>query len=333
MMRLKYAKLITILVFLVNVILLYYTWKWFLTNETNGITGDTHAIITNEKFKQNERLQSTNKHIKRAITIIFRDFYHFDNDLEHSIDSILNLIPNIQILVIYDDEPYPPLTFIANFTTIHTNVKFINLKFDVRKSEMELSPIHQIRTKYVLFVPDSFRFGGRAIIQKMLKEIEKEPLKLIELDTQNPINIAPYELAADITLSSDQKRAANNAKDMADKFKVNGKVFNRKVAIIPFASNAKTMGNCCSIDLDFANWTMEYSVKNDTNDCDMVSIGSPIPGNFIVKLRVQIVGTDSLTLSDNFTVELAPKTISTTSRARLIVILSDIYSIYKNMPF
>lgn len=281
-MRLKYAKLITILVFLVNVILLYYTWKWFLTNETIDINGDAHAIQIDEKIKQKERLQSTNKHIKRAITIIFRDFYHFDNDLEHSIDSILNLIPNIQILVVYDDEPYPPLTFIANFTTIHTNVKFINLKFDVRKSEVELSPIQQIRTKYVLFVPDSFRFGGRAIIQKMLKEIEKEPLKLIELDTQNPINIALRGLGADVTLSSDQKRTANNVKDVTDRFKANGKIFNKKMAIIPFASNAKTMGNCCSIDLDFANWTMEYSVKNDTNDCDMVGTRTSIPGQVAI---------------------------------------------------
>lgn len=263
MMRLKYTKLVTLSVLLVNVILLYYTWR-YLFNESNENLIDTSAKLINEKSRQKERLQSTNKHIKKAITIIFRDFYHFDNDLEHSITSILNLVPNIQILVLFDDEPYPPLAFAANFTAIHSNVKFINMKFDVRKTATELTPIQQVRTKYVLFAPDSFRFGGRAIIQKMLKEIEKEPPKRTEPFTHGPVTVDNGDNAANQL----QQKVAS------DKIKLNDKIkmMNTKIVIVPFASNAKTMGNCCSIKLDFANWTMEYSVKNDTNDCDMVNL-------------------------------------------------------------
>lgn len=270
-MRLKYAKLITVLVFLFNVLILYYTWKWFLFNESDesAAANGLHAKLTNEKIRQKERLQSTNRHIKKAITIIFRDFYHFENDLEHSIDSILNLVPNIQILVIYDDEPYPPLTFIGNYTRTHSNVKFINLKFDVRKSSTELSPIYQVRTKYVLFVPDSFRFGGRAIIQKMLKEIEKEPQHSRHSDILAALNSPTLGPLRD---SDAQKRTDDATDDVSEKIKLYGKLVNMKMVSIPFASNARTMGNCCSIKLDIANWTMEYSVKNDTNDCDMVSL-------------------------------------------------------------
>lgn len=146
MVRLKCAKLLTVLVLLLNAILLFYTWKWFLSSESNQTVG---AKLTNAGNKQKDR----NKHIKKAITIIFRDFYNFENDLHNSIDSILNLIPNIQILVIYEDEPYPPLLWVSNFTASHLNVKFINMNFDIRKTFKALSPLLQIRTKYVLFVP------------------------------------------------------------------------------------------------------------------------------------------------------------------------------------
>lgn len=267
MMRLRFAKLVTLFVLLVNVILMYYTWRYLFAESSDG-AGDAQAKIVSDKSKQRERLQSTNKHIKKAITIVFRDFYHFENDLEHSIESILNLVPSIQILVIFDDEPYPPLAFAANLTAVHANVRFVNMKFDVRKSAAELSPMHQVRTKYVLFVPDSFRFGGRAIIQKMLKEIEREPPRQLEaLTVAAPV----ADRVADGAQSADRQRPAAYSKDPPDKIKLNGKLTSTKIVAVPFASNARTMGNCCSIKLDFANWTMEYSVKNDTNDCDMVS--------------------------------------------------------------
>lgn len=251
MMRLKYAKLITIVVFVINIFLLYYTWKWFLVSKSESDSTVTGSIVHNEKNRQKERIQSTNKHIKKTITIIFRDFYHFENDLQHSIDSILNLIPNVQILVVCDDEPYPPLSFISNYTSTHLNVKFINLSFDIRKTAKALSPIYQVRTKYVLFAPDSFRFGGRAIIQKMIKEMERE--------------------SGGVEATASPNDGNNNHQNANDKSRMtNGKVTSKKVLIVPFASNVKTMGNCCRIKLDFANWSIEYSVKNDTADCDMV---------------------------------------------------------------
>lgn len=268
MMRLKYAKLLTMLVFAVNVILLFYTWKWFLHSKSDNNTLANDGKFINIANKQT-RIHSTNKHIKKAITIIFRDFYHFENDLHHSIDSILNLVPNIQILVIYEDEPYPPLSFVCNYTATHSNVKFINLNFDIRKTSKALSPLSQIRTKYVLFVPDSFRFGGRAIIQKMLTEIEKD----------SNVKTAPTSFVTGLQTDDKTNENANlasidrnsyNIDANNDKSKSAGKLMNKKILIIPFASNVKTMSNCCRINVNIVNWTMEYNVKNDTLNCDMV---------------------------------------------------------------
>lgn len=268
MVRLKYTKLITVLVFLVNVILLFYTWKWFLSNESNT---ETSTVSSKLVYGGNKQKEKTNRHIKKAITIIFRDFHHFENDLQHSIDSILNLIPNIQIFVTYEDVPYPPLSFQSNYTITHPNVKFINLNFDIRKTSRALSPILQIKTKFSLFVPDSFRFGGRAIIQRILNEIEKDSNKKDATVTATNFVVDARRNAMNVvgsTIQGDNSEgvAANN-----DKSKASGKSINKKVVIIPFASNVKTMSNCCLINIDIANWTMEYHVKNNTHHCDMVN--------------------------------------------------------------
>lgn len=264
MMRLKYTKLITISIIIINIILLYYTCKWFLDAKSHSVSMIDDSPLS-KKDKQKDRVQSTNKHIKKTITIIFRDFYHFENDLQHSIDSILNLIPNIQIIVIYDNEPYPPLSFISNYTATRSNVKFVSLNFDIRKTAKTLSPINLIRTKYTLFVPDSFRFGGRAIIQKMLKEMSS--MEQITETISNESN----KITAD---SSYEKNTQENVKEIMgeSKSKSLGKSSMKRIVVIPFASNVKTMGNCCRIKLDFMNWTMEYSVKNDTINCDMVRL-------------------------------------------------------------
>lgn len=250
-MRLKYSKLLTFIVFVINAILLYYTWKLFLSDRTGETAGYDEKAVTEKIVRQKDRIQSTNRHIKKAITIVFRDFYHFENDLQHSIDSILNLIPSVQIVVVYDSEPYPPMAFIANYTTIYSNVKFINLSFDVKKTARALSPVFQMKTKYALFMPDSVRLGGRTIVQKMLKEIEK-------------VDKGDAERTKQILSEGNEGGAGSVASSSSSKS------ICRKVVVIPFASNVKTMGNCCRIKMDLANWTMEYSVKNGTDNCDMV---------------------------------------------------------------
>lgn len=241
-MRLKYSKLCTLLIIAFNIFLVYYTWKLFI-GKTIGKSmkfANTNPIApVTEKPKPKDRIQSTNKHIKKTITVIFRDFYHFENDLKLSIESIVTLIPNVQILVIYDEEPYPPMDYLTNYT-VRNNVKLIRLGFDINKTAKLMSPIFQIRTKYVLILPDSVRLGGRSIIQKMLKEMG---------------NVESH---------------ADSANEKTSK-KENSVRGPRNMVVIPFASNVRDFSNCCSIKIDLANWTIEYSVKNGSTNCDMVS--------------------------------------------------------------
>lgn len=265
-MRLKYSKLITFFIVAINIFLVFYTWKLFMT--TSSAFGNLSAAVplvvtqssaqiaaandnvvvqqdTQKPAKPKDKIQTANKHIKKTITIIFRDFYHFDNDLKGSIDSILALIPAVQIFIVYNEEPYPPLDYLANYTT-KNNVKFVNLGFDVRKTAKMLTPIYQIKTKYVLLLPDSVRLGGRSIIQKMLKELSSG-------DEQQHSPVAPVGAT-----KKDEKQGTVAVKGP------------KKMLVIPFASNVRTITNCCQLKLDMANWTLEYSVKNGTNSCDLV---------------------------------------------------------------
>lgn len=232
-MRLSHSKICTINIVLVNVVLIFLFWKFYAISDAYKSQTDSRVPAN----KQIDHIQTTNKHIKKTVTIVIRDFYDFENDLQRSIDSILGLIPTVQIIVIYNVEPYPPIPFMANYSALYSNVKFIDLSFDVKKTSKSLAPVFVIKTKYTLLLPDSVRLGGRSIIQKMLKEIE------------NTAGLADGVRKIDATTN---------------------KSINRKIVVTPFTSNQKTMGNCCSIRNDYVNWTMEFSVTNDSKNCDMV---------------------------------------------------------------
>ena len=273
MIRLKYSTLFAFLIILIHVLLLYYTWKLFITNDrTNNaaatISGRQHQksdgnlmVATTERIKTKDKIQYMNKHIKKILTIVFRDFYHFDNDLQASIDSILLLIPNIQIMVVYDEEPYPPMEYMSNYST-KSNIKIINMGFDIKKS-MKL-PILQVKTKYVLLMPDSVRLGGRSIIQKMIRELSQTVQTSVSSSNNNNNNkLENSGAAGEKHTKQDNAIVPSIGKEQSSK----------SLLGIPFASsNIRGVANCCKIKLDFANWMLEYKIKNGSDDCDMVKI-------------------------------------------------------------
>lgn len=262
-MRIK-IRFITFSLITFNLILVYFTWNLFRINlfySKNPISPIT------EKPKQKDRMQSTNKHIKKTVTIIFREFFHFENDLKPSIDSILNLIPNIQIYIISNEVPYPPWDYNFSNYTIKNNVKFIYLNFDIRKTWKASTPLLQIKTKYILFLPDSIRFSGRSIIEKLIKDINMDATTASAVDNVVLTNHEKKKNDKTSHVDTGVGAANSNIKIHDGKHITKNQ---KKMLIIPFISNDKIISNCCKIKLDFANWTMEYNVKNGTGNCDMV---------------------------------------------------------------
>lgn len=245
-MRIKFktSKVFTLIVVLINLFLFFITWKYFLATDDSfeKISSSTNAHQENEKMAtikpiKIDRVQEAKKFLQHSLTIIFRDFYHFDNDLKSSIDHLLALIPDLRILIISEEYPYPPINIFAshqptiNQTTkpstliYKDNVQFHWLSMDITKSASELNPLNYIQTKYVLFMPDNFKLANaRQMFQRMIKSLD-------------------------------------NSRSFVRK----------KILIVPFSSNQRSINYCFQINSDIPNWTLEYEVKNYTNkNCDLV---------------------------------------------------------------
>lgn len=299
-MRIKYAKLITLFIIVSNILIVYYTWKYFISinilndktlisNSDEGRSGGGGAAqlkflttVSSPTRNPKNRIQVTNKHIKKLVTIVFRDIYNFDNDLKNSIECITRLIPSIKIFVIFNTTPYPPLDFITNHTQSKStaNIKFINLDFDVHKKLIDLNPISLIRTKYVLFMPDSVRLNSRAIITKILREfnINASNTVVAAAAAANEVVGGANSAAIDEDdfIHDGSKRGDKNKGMVKKNDEMNGddgkKSVVRKILAIPFLSNNRNIANCIKLGLDSVNWTIEYTMINKTDKCDMVNI-------------------------------------------------------------
>lgn len=197
-------------------------------------------ITSNNKLqKSSDKVQVANKHIKSTITVVFRGFYHFDNDLTASIQSILNVIPSIKVLLIYDEIPYPPLD-VFNSSSLKDKVRLFTLDQRLDKSSVDMSPLDYIRTPYTLLMPDSVRVNSRSTLQKILREINTIETKGQSKNSESK--------TATVPTSKKEKR----------------------MFVIPFASNNKVEALCTTITMDLPNWTIEFAgINNNNNRCDM----------------------------------------------------------------
>lgn len=237
-MRIRISKCAVVSIVIANLTLFFVSWRFFVASEDSpgGILLQ-NSLVAKPSTKPRDRIQEANIFLKRSVTIIFRDFYHFDNDLKTSIDHLINLVPDLRILIISDELPYPPMNiFTSSLPSNQTpssssliykdNVQFFNLDADVTKSASEKNPLNYIITKYSLFMPDSFRLAnGRQLFQRLIKSL------------------------------------GQNIRERS----------HRKVVVIPFASNHRDINYCFQINSDIPNWTLEYEVKNTTKNCNMVS--------------------------------------------------------------
>ncbi|XP_053695428.1 ribitol 5-phosphate transferase FKRP [Sabethes cyaneus] len=293
-MRMKHGKLFVIVMICFNLVVFYYSWRYFLTrtefladpfSKQSPIINPIERIGFNEQddvihssavrivmkhenpvpkkstklSRIRDRIQNTNKYLQKSITIVFRDFYEFDNDLMQSIASIVNLIPNIPVFIISANIPYPPLDVFtspgrsSNQTSWFekdSNVRFFSLSYDITKPLKDTLPILQIRTRYTLFMPDSVRLNGRSLLSRLLREISSPSAE--DLMLQQHQNL----------LLKQNNQAVENRIDMTRKQE-------QRIIAVPFASNQKTVANCCHLLLDLPNWTLEYVTGNGTDNCDM----------------------------------------------------------------
>lgn len=166
-MRIKFAKFVAFFIVFVNIIVVYYTLRLFLSfNSAN-------APVSPETVKQ-PPTRPTLKHLSKLISVVIREFEVQDNDVTQTVKSFMTFFPTIQVYIVCDSLPYPPLELTFWNSSIK-NVRVINLSPNLRFAFIEQYPLVYIKTKYVLFVPDSTRLPNRQILQLFLAESSKNP--------------------------------------------------------------------------------------------------------------------------------------------------------------
>ncbi|KYM96978.1 Fukutin-related protein [Cyphomyrmex costatus] len=118
----------------------------------------------------NEHSQKHQRCLGHLVTIVIRQFENFENDVASMVESVLNSFPEIPVLIICDELPYPPLELdFANESM--RNVKLISLQPEFNKSSEERNPLFYIRTKFVLFLPDTTRLSTKQIMQETVAQV------------------------------------------------------------------------------------------------------------------------------------------------------------------
>lgn len=241
-MRIRLKKVSIFSIIVAIVILLFGTWKLIFDDDISSYHKSTHlsqSQVQSERKqtdKPRDRIEEANAFLRDSLTIVFRDFYDFDNDLKSGVEHLLTLVPNINILVISDDVPYPPMSIFASYNhpnqtlrgsslIYKENVKFLNLRYDISKPAVDSDPVSFIQTKYTLLMPDSFRLSnGRQLFQRLIKSLGHNQLGFS----------------------------------------------NRQILVVPFTSNNRLINYCFQLNADIKNWTLNYEVKNSTKNCNLV---------------------------------------------------------------
>lgn len=153
----------------VNFLVITIIWTCYYRNWT--ITSIAPVTLSSNS-------KTSNKHLSKIITVIFRQFEDFDNDVADSVQSFVSLFPNIQILIICDTIPYPPFSFSASNITLR-NVRIVPMNINLLASTKDLDPLNYIKTRYVLIVPDSVRISSRHVIQQMLVGLSKNSKSVV----------------------------------------------------------------------------------------------------------------------------------------------------------
>ncbi|XP_014243601.1 fukutin-related protein [Cimex lectularius] len=173
-MRIRFAKLLALSVVLLNVVAFYFVWVLLKSqNELAGVsTGQYGQSTTVQKRVKAKRPPTMNDVVQKNITIVIRGFENFENDIPNTVRSITSTYPKINILIVTDSPPYPPLLFNTS-NTLFQNVRHVYLQSSLNNSFESRTPVFQLKGDYVLFMPDSARIHTKKTLEKMFKTIDE----------------------------------------------------------------------------------------------------------------------------------------------------------------
>lgn len=248
-MRIRCVKCLTLFLVALNVLIVYYSWKLIILENFTNSTTWFHIEQQPQKIVDSQTTVKSSHHKnnpQKLITVVFREFYDFENDLKASIETVTKHYPQIKVVVVSDDAVYPPPVDHPSFGNT-SMVRFVNLNVDLLDASTKSSdPMDEIEGQYVLFLPDSVRLMKKGFLSRLLK------------------------FAVKIESTNILKRSGTTALE-------------KWMLIIPVNVTGSSLGsslnNCVKLDLNFPDWTLTYtSISSSSNiSCDLVSF---IPYSF-----------------------------------------------------
>lgn len=125
----------------------------------------------------------SSRHLSKLMTVVFRQFEDFDNDIADSVQSFVSAFPNMPVVVVSESTPYPPFPFSVTNETLR-NVKVLSLELKLSASPHDFNPLTHIFTDYVLFVPDSTRVSRR-VLQLAMASAAANPTQAVAIGVGN----------------------------------------------------------------------------------------------------------------------------------------------------
>lgn len=142
------------------------------------------------------KIQSLNNFFKNKnavladlVTFVIIDFESFENDVPDTIAEICSQTPQINILLITDKLPYPPLQFKHSAENCH--VKIITTSPDPTKDLFDTRPEFSISTEFALFIPDSTRISSKLLLAS-LKISHIQPKQIIAIPVIHSNDLIDY---------------------------------------------------------------------------------------------------------------------------------------------
>ncbi|XP_015109775.1 fukutin-related protein [Diachasma alloeum] len=164
-MRVKFVRTLLVLALLGNIIIWHKIW-WLFTSQ------HLSRPATSSAPSSHDTPQRLHRRLARLVTIVVRQFETFENDVAATVESVLNSFPAMPILIVCNELPYPPLEI--NFSNdTFKNVRLINLQPEFNKSFDERNPLYYVRTKFVLFLPDSARISSKQVVQEAVTKTSR----------------------------------------------------------------------------------------------------------------------------------------------------------------
>lgn len=182
-MRIRYPKLI-LFIFVINIFIIYHFWKLF---------GQANDLSEKKTIAPKSLRRPQPKHLSKLVTVIIREFEPQENDLTGTVSSILNLLPTVQIVIINEGLPYPPLSNSHKNISL-SNLKLIDLSNNLDTPYLEAYPFTHVKTKYVLFVPDSARITNRQTILRMVYTLHNRTAALVAAPLDNRKDLKCFDL-------------------------------------------------------------------------------------------------------------------------------------------